>query len=127
MSRSRPPGCEICAITDESVGCTNRHLLHEPARVNCQFKTERTRLRVLRQVFLFIQVNFPTHLRSHQTQECVGVRNATPTGVPLRRDIGDWGKQGLRARGQRTLLKVHASAHERVLAVVVTGVTTKAG
>ena len=46
-------------------------------------------------------------------------------GVPLRRDIGDWGKQGLRVRGRRTLSKVHASAHERVLAVVVTGVTPK--
>ena len=69
----------------------------------------------------------PTALHSHQTQECVGVRNATPTGVPLRRDIGDWGKQGLRARGQRTLLKVHASAHERVLAVVVTDVTPEGG
>ena len=33
----------------------------------------------------------------------------------------------MRARGRRTLSKVHASAHERVLAVVVTGVTPEVG
>ena len=55
------------------------------------------------------------------------MRNATPTGVPLRRDIGDWGKQGLLARGQHTLLKVRTSAHEPVRVIVVTGVTPKLG
>ena len=48
-------------------------------------------------------------------------------GRPAAADVGDWGKRGLRARGRRTLLMVRASAHERVRAKVVTGVTPEVG
>ena len=48
-------------------------------------------------------------------------------GRPAVADVGDWGKRGLRARGRRTLLKARASAHERVRAKVVTGVTPEVG